>query len=141
MEDLNRRLMRNGMFLFLLGLVTGLVQTEFANPRMGLSAHLEGVMNGMFLVALGAVWPEVKMSRGLRRGAYWSALLGTYGNWTVTTLAAIFGTGAFSPLAAPGRTGLDWQEHLVTVGFIGVAISIITASVLVLFGLRRVVRA
>jgi len=38
------------------GLLTGFVETKFLNPRMGLAAHLEGVMNGTFLVALGAVW-------------------------------------------------------------------------------------
>jgi hypothetical protein len=33
------------MFLFLLGLLTGLLETHFINIRMGVSAHLEGVMN------------------------------------------------------------------------------------------------
>jgi len=36
------------MFLFLLGLLTGFVETKFLNPRMVLAAHLEGVMNGHF---------------------------------------------------------------------------------------------
>jgi hypothetical protein len=53
MEIVHRRLMWHGMFLFLLGLVTGLVEQRFANVRMGLSAHLEGVMNGILLLALG----------------------------------------------------------------------------------------
>jgi hydroxylaminobenzene mutase len=39
------------MLLFLFGLVTGLVEQHFANMRMGLAAHLEGVMNGTFLLA------------------------------------------------------------------------------------------
>jgi hypothetical protein len=47
------------MFLFLLGLLVGFVEQEFRNPRMGLAAHLEGVMNGTFLVALGAIWNEI----------------------------------------------------------------------------------
>src|SRR5215469_3246156 len=54
----NRQLMWSGMLLFLLGLVTGLLEQRFTNVRMGLSAHLEGVMNGTFLVALGAIWTE-----------------------------------------------------------------------------------
>jgi hypothetical protein len=52
MKYTNRRLMWHGMFLFLLGLVTGFAEQNFANVRMGLAAHLEGVMNGTFLVAL-----------------------------------------------------------------------------------------
>lgn len=48
-SDYGRRLLWHGLFLFLLGLLTGLVVPMFQNPRMGLSAHLEGVMNGIFL--------------------------------------------------------------------------------------------
>jgi len=83
------------MFLFLLGLLTGFVETKFTNHRMGLAAHLEGVMNGTFLLALGAAWSEVRLSGVLKAVAYWSALYGTYANWLVTTLAAVFGTGLF----------------------------------------------
>ena len=55
MENSHRRLMWHGMFLFLLGLITGFAEQHFANIRMGLAAHLEGVMNGTFLLALGAL--------------------------------------------------------------------------------------
>jgi len=141
MRDIKRRLIWHGMFLFLLGLLTGLVETQFANPRMGLAAHLEGVMNGIFLVALGSAWPEVKLSPALSGAAYWSALYGTYANWAVTTLAAVLGTGAMSPVTAPGRTALPWQESLITVGFMSVGLTIIAAIVLVLWGLRGSARA
>jgi hydroxylaminobenzene mutase len=49
------RLMWYGMFLSLPGLITGLVEQRFTNIRLGLSVHLEGVMNGIFGVALGAI--------------------------------------------------------------------------------------
>jgi hydroxylaminobenzene mutase len=48
MEEAKRRLLWHGMLLFLLGLLTGFVEQKFNNPRMGLAAHLEGVMNGIF---------------------------------------------------------------------------------------------
>ena len=51
-------LMWHGMLLFMLGLITGLLEQRFTNVRMGLSAHLEGVINGIFLLALGAAWNE-----------------------------------------------------------------------------------
>ena len=41
-------MMWHGMFLFVIGLVTGMHQRRFNNMRMALSAHLEGVMNGTF---------------------------------------------------------------------------------------------
>jgi hydroxylaminobenzene mutase len=136
-EDSKRRLMWHGMFLFLLGLLTGLAEQHFSNPRMGLAAHLEGVMNGTFLVALGAIWVEVRLSARLKTGAYWSALYGTYVNWAVTTLAAVFGAASLSPITGAGYSALPWQETVVTVGFMTVGIAMIAASVLVLSGLRR----
>src|SRR3981189_2356041 len=116
MEDARRRLMWHGMFLFLLGLITGFVEQRFTNVRMGLAAHLEGVMNGTFLVALGAIWAEVKLPPVSKAIAYWTALYGTYVNWLVTTLAAAFGTAALSPITAAGLRGQPWPATLVPVG-------------------------
>ena len=136
MDDTKRRLLWHGMFLFLLGLLTGFVEQHFTNPRMGLAAHLEGVMNGIFLVALGAAWPEVRMSPGLKAAAYWTALYGTYMNWLVTTLAAVFGAAALSPITSAGHTALPWQETLILVGFMTVGVVIVICALLVLWGLR-----
>ena len=137
MNDAKRRLLFHGMFLFLLGLLTGLVEQKFNNPRMGLAAHLEGVMNGIFLIAVGAIWTEVQLSPRSMGAAYWSALYGTYANWAVTTLAAIFGTAAMSPITGAGHGAEPWQESLVTFGFMSVGIVIVASSVLILWGLRR----
>jgi len=136
MQDTNRRLMWHGMLLFLLGLLTGFAEGSFANVRMGLAAHLEGVMNGIFLVALGAVWNEVNLPPQTKAIAYWTALYGTYVNWLVTTLAAVFGTAALSPITAAGHSGQPWQESLVTAGFLSVGLLIVASAVLVLWGLR-----
>ena len=54
MESTGRRLMWHGMFLFLIGLITGFLEQHFANVRMGLAAHLEGVMNGIFCLLWAA---------------------------------------------------------------------------------------
>jgi (hydroxyamino)benzene mutase len=135
MESRNRHLMWHGMFLFLLGLLTGLVEQRFTNVRMGLSAHLEGLFNGIFLIALGAIWTEVRLPPWAKATAYWAALYGTYVNWLVTTLAAVFGTAASTPIASAGHSGQPWQESLVAAGFLSVAIVIIACSLLVLWGL------
>jgi hydroxylaminobenzene mutase len=125
------------MALFLLGLVTGLVEANFQNPRMGLAAHLEGVMNGTFLVALAAIWSNVKLSVRQQMMVLWGVLYGTYANWAVTTLAAVLGTAALSPITGAGHSAQPWQETLVTVGFVTVGVAIIAASLMVLSGLRR----
>jgi (hydroxyamino)benzene mutase len=124
------------MFLFLIGLLTGFAEQHFANTRMALAAHLEGVMNGIFLLALGAVWNEVRLAGRAKVIAYWLALYGTYGNWMVTTLAAAFGTATLSPITGAGHSGLPWQETLVTFGFLSVGITIVATALFALWGLR-----
>jgi hypothetical protein len=52
-QRLGRRLLRYGIVLFLLGLTTRRLVQYVPLPRMGLSSHLQGVMNGTFLVVLG----------------------------------------------------------------------------------------
>jgi hydroxylaminobenzene mutase len=136
-DGTNRRLMFHGMLLFILGLLTGFAEHSFANVRMGLAAHLEGLMNGTFLLALGAIWPNVRLSPRATTIAFWTVLYGTYFNWLVTVLAAVFGTAALSPITGVGHTGLPWQESLVTAGFMSVGVVIVFASVLVLWGLRK----
>jgi len=128
--------MWHGMFLFLLGLVTGLLEQRFTNMRMGVSAPLEGVMNGIFLIAAGAIWNEVRLSPPAKTAAFWTALYGTYANWVFTTLGAVFGTAAANPISSAGHHGQPWQESLVGAGFLSVAVAIIAASLLVLWGLR-----
>jgi (hydroxyamino)benzene mutase len=136
MKVANRRLMWHGMLLFLLGLLTGLVEPRFTNVRMGLAAHLEGLMNGTFLIVLGAIWTEVSLPPLAKRATYWVVLYGTYANWLFTTLAAVFGTATSNPTIAAGYKGQPWQESLVGVGLVSVSVSIIIGSILVLWGLR-----
>lgn len=136
-EYSGRRLMWHGVLLFLLGLLAGFVEQKFSNPRMGLAAHLEGLMNGTFVLAVGAAWPDVKLPPRSIRLTFWMLLYGSYINVLVTTLAATFGTAAMTPLTGASHPALGWEETLVTVGFISVGISMLVASALLLWGLRR----
>jgi hydroxylaminobenzene mutase len=137
MRTTDRGLMWHGMLLFLIGLVTGLSERRFTNMRMALSAHLEGVMNGTFLIALGAVWGHVELPPRVENAARWSVLYGTYGNWLFTTLGAAMGTAAANPILSQGHRGKPWQEKVAAAGFRSVSYSILGAAVLLLFGLGR----
>jgi hydroxylaminobenzene mutase len=57
-------------------------------------------------------------------------------NWFFVALAATLGTGALSPITAPGRNALPWQEKLVTAGFMSVGIAIVACTLLLLWGFR-----
>jgi hydroxylaminobenzene mutase len=138
MENTQRRLMWHGMFLFLLGLLTGFAESNFANVRMGLAAHLEGVMNGIFLLALGSAWIKLRLSSAVELVAFWAALYGTYVNWLFTTIAAVFGTKALSPLTGTSQGGRQWQETMVTAGLMSVGLAMVLMAILLLWGFRRV---
>lgn len=131
-----RRLLFHGMTLFLIGLLTGLAEQHFTNVRMALAAHLEGVLNGIFLLAVGAIWDEVRLPSFPAKVAYWALLGGTYGNWAVTTTAAILGTAAISPITAAGHSAAPGQEMLVATGFASTGLAVLLASSLLLWGLR-----
>lgn len=134
---IGRRYLQLGAFLFLLGLVSGLITGAMTNPRMGLSAHLEGVMNGTFLLALGAIWRHVSLSARLQKMTFWAFVYGTLVNWLSIQLAALWGTGRMTPLAAPGREALGWQEAIVTFGLISITVAMLLGSTLLLVGLLR----
>ena len=136
-SDYGRRLLWHGIFLFLLGLVVGFTVSVVKNPRMGLSAHLEGVMNGIFLAVLGLAWEKVNLSERTCGILFWLALYGTYVNWATTFFAALFGTSRSTPIAGAGFAGQAWQENLVTIGLMSLAVAIVTTCELVLWGLRR----
>lgn len=135
MRDAAQRLCWLGMFLFLLGLVTGLVIQQFANPRMGLAAHLEGLMNGVFLLALAGLWSRIRLSAKAEKAALGAIVYGTYANWFFTSLAAAFGTASMAPLTAGAHRGQPWQEAFVSVGFASVAVAMLVGTSVVLWGL------
>ena len=123
-----------GAILFLLGLLTGFIIPGFENPRMGLASHLEGVMNGTFLIALGAAWSYILLSALLEKIALWLILYGTYANWFFITLAAVFGTSEMTPIAGKGYEGQIWQEQVITLGLISVGITMVLGCALVIYG-------
>lgn len=137
-ENTAHRLLQLGIALFLIGLLIGFAVPAMANPRMGLASHLEGVMNGIFLVTLGLVWPRLVLSPKLLSVTFWLAIFGTFANVTATLLAAIWGAGGhMMPLAAPGRMGTSVQEGVVKVLLITLSLAMVATCVLVLVGLRR----
>jgi hydroxylaminobenzene mutase len=100
--ETRRRLIRYGLLLFLLGLLTGFIVPSMANPRAGVAGHLEGVMNGMFLVVVGLAWTELSLSQRAGRVLSWLLLFGTYANWAATTASAVLGTSKGTPIAGAG---------------------------------------
>lgn len=137
--DRGRRLLQLGVLLFLLGLLTGFAVPALANPRMGLSSHLEGVLNGMFLIGLGLLWPRLRLGPTGRATAFWLVLYGTFANWAATLLSAVWGAGGSMPIAGGGQTGTPVQETVVLALLLSLSIAMIAVCGIVLWGLRGAV--
>lgn len=125
-----------GLILFLLGLLIGLFIQNMANPRMALSAHLEGVMNGMFLVILGLIWSRLVLSQTILKITFWLTIYGTFANLIAVTIAAITGFGKMMPIAG-GHEGTGIIEGLISFLLISLALCMMTVCFIVLVGFYK----
>lgn len=130
-----------GALLFLIGLLTGVLVQSFMNPRMGLSSHLAGVQNALFLLVVGAVWKHVHLSAPLRSLTCWATVYGMYAFWLALLLAAIWGTSRATPIAGEGFGGLPWKETAVQLLLYSASLSSILGAALLLLGFWRLLRA
>lgn len=129
-------LLQFGILLFLFGLLTGFAIPKLKNPRMGLSSHMEGVLNGMFLVVLGLLWQRLNLSTAWLTVTFWLAIYGTFANWLATLLAAVWGAGTMMPIAGQGHKALPGKEGVVNFLLITLGLTMVSVCVLVLVGLR-----
>lgn len=131
-----RKLATLGAVLVMLGLLTGWLVQLMANPRMGLAAHLEGLMNGILLLALAGCWRHVRLPAGQAQWCWRLLAYGTLANWLATLLAAIWGAGAASmPITGAGYQAEPWQNQLVLALLISLSLAMIGAFALVIKGL------
>ncbi len=126
----------SGLLLFLAGLVVGLFVQNMANPRMGLSAHLEGVMNGMFLVILGLIWKRLSLSKTLLQVTFWLVVYGTFANLIAVVIAAVTGFGKTMPIAG-GRKGTQPIEGLIEFFLVSLSLCMIAVCIIVLIGFYK----
>jgi len=92
-----QRLLRHGFALYTLGLLTRVIADGLENPRMGVAAHVEGVVNAIFLIVLGAAWSRLGLRGRAATWANWAGIVGAYANWSVPLCSQPFllrGTGA-----------------------------------------------
>ena len=132
-----------GVSLFLLGLFNGLLvhfttvpRVTIAAPAQALAAHLVALMSGTFLIAVGLLWPRLRLSRMASLFGVALALYSFYAGWAFNLLAGIWGAPSVLPLSAAAAHGSALQESLIGTGLFTVALGTIAFCLLVLWGLR-----
>jgi len=130
-----------GTLLFMLGLLTGLMLAMMPgvanNPRGVLSGHLEGVMNGMFLIIVGLMADRIRLSTRASSICVGLLLYGTFVNWFTATIAGILGASQATPIAGAGHQASPAAEQVILIVLVSVAFAMIGAVGMLLYGLRR----
>lgn len=137
MAQQSRRLLQLGVLLFLAALLIGLAIPALAVPRLGVAAHLNGVIGALFLVALGLLWPQLRLGPAALHVAFW---LAPYSFFVATLMPLLGGLwragGAMLPIAAGTARGTAFQEGVIATGLVTAAVAVIALCVLLVLGLR-----
>ena len=137
-----QRLLLLGMILFMIGLLTGFVSATFENPRMGLSAHLEGLMNGTFLAVLGLFWHRLALGAKASAIAFWLVVYAAYANWLGVLLGGVWGAGAsMMPIAAKGLMGTPVQEGIIAFLLISISVAMVLGVAMIIWGLWKAAKS
>jgi hypothetical protein len=131
-----RSLVGHGLVVVLLGLLIGfpyaLVVTGSmpGAERAWRMAHLEGVLNGLLLVAIGAARESLSLSERESRWLAWSLILTAYGNVIASAIGAATGERGLSP-------ELPIANLVVYAGFMVAVVAVLFAVVLAALGAFR----
>jgi (hydroxyamino)benzene mutase len=132
-----QRLIQVGISLFFVSVLTGLMIHKMALPRLALSAHLLGIMQGIFLAVVGLLWPRLKLGKRASSITFLLFVYGCLSAWLANLLGAIWAAGgSMVPFAAGQARGSAVQEHIIGIGLRSAAVSLIVALLLLLWGLR-----
>ncbi len=136
LPDEGRLLLQVGVLLFLLALLVGLAIPRFTLPRLALSAHLLGITQGTFLIAIGLLWPKLRFTQTQSMVGHALAIYGCAAAWTANVCGAAWGAGAsMVPMAAGGARGTALQEMAITILLRSAAVSLIALTLLLLWRL------
>src|SRR5512145_2871765 len=130
-------MLRFGVVLVLFALLIGLAIPALAVPRLGVAAHVNGVVGGVALIVLGLLWPHLQLGPRALGAAFWLAV---YSFFVATIMPLLGGTWAacatMLPLAAGTARGTPFQEGIISVGLTTAGVSVFVLFVLLFLGLR-----
>jgi hydroxylaminobenzene mutase len=137
LPDQGHRLLQIGVVLLLFASFEGFGISYFAAPAIGLAAHRLSALQSVLLLALGLVWPRLKLGAAASRTAFWLLLYSTIAILAVYLMAAFWGAGGSTlPLTAGTARGTTLQESLIRIVAYSSAPTGIASFGLILFGLR-----
>ena len=134
---MERNLVKHGFVLILLSLLTGFAIPIAEAPRLALSAHTIGLISGILLLTLSAVWKYLVLSERQEKVAYWGWLYSSYANWFAILFGAMVGTGRTTPLASRGIEATYTAELFVAFLLISLSFAALLAVSLSILGVIK----
>ena len=138
--QLRARMVLHGVVVILLGLVAGVpfiyvITGELAGEvRAWRMAHLEGVLNGLLVIAISAAGAHIALSQRLQSWLANSLIVTAYGNIVASIVGATFGVRGLEP-AGPAA---NW---IVFILFTIAVVAVLTGLVLAAIGAYRSLRS
>ncbi len=132
---LRDRMVFHGAVVIVLGLAVGfpfafvILGSMVGSERAWRMAHLEGVLNGLLLLAVAGVGDRLALAEGQARLVAWALVVTAYGNFVASVLAAIFAVRGLQPGGSASNT-------LVYLLFLGAVVAVLVALALVAHGAR-----
>jgi hydroxylaminobenzene mutase len=88
-----QRLLQLGMALFFYSSVDGFAIPYLGSPRIGLSVHTLSALQGVMMLALGLLWPKLRLGVTASWIAFWFTIHGALAILAGYTIAALWGVG------------------------------------------------
>ncbi len=133
------RLFQVGILLFLFAALIGLGVPHFAVPRLALSTHLLGILQGIFLVVIGLLWPKLNLRPNVSRVLFWLLVYGCVAALAANFLGAAWGAGnSILTMAAGAAHGSAFQEGAIIILLRSAGASLIVALLTIFWGLRAI---
>lgn len=131
------RLLQIGVALLVFSSFEGFAIPYAASPRLGLSVHTLSALQAVLLLALGLVWPKLKLGAMTSRTAFGLLIYSAFAILTAYVLAAAWGAGNETmTLAAGAAHGTASQETVIKVVAYSSAPTGLISLALILWGLR-----
>ena len=136
-----QRLLQFGLALILYASFEGFVIPSLGSQRIGLSVHTLSAYQAVLLLALGLLWPRLRLGGIASRIAFWCLVYSAVAILAAYTIAAVWGVG-IETIRLAGELphglshGTPLQERTIAVFAYSSAPTGLTAFVLILYGLR-----
>jgi (hydroxyamino)benzene mutase len=130
-----RELLFHGGIMTLLSLLSGFTTFFALAPRIALSSHTVGLLQGAMLIAIAGAWHLLNAPPKTLKILKYTLLVGFYANWVSTQLSALWSAGK-STYPINGKEmpegAASWQDLTVSVlGFLSVLI-LVSAVLIIL---------